>query len=152
MTTFPLEAVEKCTTRELQALQLERLRWSLAHAYENVARYRQKFDAAGVKPADVYDYDKFTPEQRTATQANLNALVANATNFWGGMPSADQLKPLTYATDYWFGVAAADMTVVILGPNNFHIRDRCVADPTFAAVQNVMIALACSASFHAAGV
>lgn len=63
---------------------------------------------AGVKPADVYDYDKFTPEQRTATQANLNALVANAANFWGGMPSADQLKPLTYATDYWFGVAAAN--------------------------------------------
>ena len=53
MKTFPLEAVEKCSTRELQALQLERLRWSLAHAYENVARYRQKFDAARVKPADV---------------------------------------------------------------------------------------------------
>ncbi|HEX7220854.1 MAG TPA: phenylacetate--CoA ligase PaaK [Burkholderiales bacterium] len=53
MTTFPLEAVEKCSARDLQALQLERLRWSLAHAYENVARYRQKFDAAGVKPGDV---------------------------------------------------------------------------------------------------
>ncbi len=52
MSTFPLERVEKCSTRELQSLQVERLRWSLSHAYENVARYRQKFDAAGVKPAD----------------------------------------------------------------------------------------------------
>ena len=57
MNTFPLEAVEKCSTRELQSLQLERLRWSLAHAYENVARYRQKFDAAGVKPGDLRSLD-----------------------------------------------------------------------------------------------
>jgi len=52
MTTFPLERIEKASRDELASLQLERLRWSLAHAYENIARYRQKFDAAGVKPAD----------------------------------------------------------------------------------------------------
>jgi phenylacetate-CoA ligase len=52
MKTFPLEPIERAPREELRALQLERLRWSLAHAYENVARYRQKFDAAGVKPAD----------------------------------------------------------------------------------------------------
>lgn len=63
---------------------------------------------AGVKPRDVYDYDKYTPEQRKATADNLIKLVANAANFWGGMPSAAQLKPLSYATDYWFGVAAAN--------------------------------------------
>lgn len=63
---------------------------------------------AGVKPADVYDYDKFTPEQRTATADNLKKLVANAASFWGGMPTPEQMKPLTYATDYWFGVAAAN--------------------------------------------
>ncbi len=63
---------------------------------------------AGVEPAKVYDYDSYTPAQREATAANLAKLVANAANFWGGMPSADQLKPLTYATDYWFGVAAAN--------------------------------------------
>src|SRR5258706_14971136 len=53
MTAFPLEPVEKCATRELKALQLERLQWSLKHAYDNVAHYRKKFDAAGVKPADL---------------------------------------------------------------------------------------------------
>jgi phenylacetate-CoA ligase len=52
MERFPFEPVEKCSPRELQALQLERLQWTLAHAYHNVARYRQKFDAAGVKPDD----------------------------------------------------------------------------------------------------
>jgi phenylacetate-CoA ligase len=50
--TFPLEPIEKAKLAELQSLQLERLRWSLAHAYENVPHYRAKFDAAGVKPQD----------------------------------------------------------------------------------------------------
>jgi phenylacetate-CoA ligase len=49
---FPLEPVEKGPLEDLKALQLERLQWSLRHAYENVAHYRRKFDAAGVKPQD----------------------------------------------------------------------------------------------------
>jgi phenylacetate-CoA ligase len=52
MKAFPLEAVEKGSRDELQALQLQRLQWTLKHAYENVPHYRQKFDAAGVKPGD----------------------------------------------------------------------------------------------------
>jgi phenylacetate-CoA ligase len=50
--TFPLEPIEKASRQELRTLQLERLRWSLGHAYANVPRYREKFDAAGVKPSD----------------------------------------------------------------------------------------------------
>ncbi len=50
MTPFSLEPIEKAPPAELRALQLERLKWSLRHAYENVAQYRKKFDAAGVKP------------------------------------------------------------------------------------------------------
>ncbi|GAA0631047.1 phenylacetate--CoA ligase [Kutzneria viridogrisea] len=37
---------------ELRELQLRRLQWTLRHAYENVACYRAKFDAAGVHPED----------------------------------------------------------------------------------------------------
>ncbi len=48
-----LEPIEKASRDELQALQLERLRWSLKHAYDNVAHYRQRFDAAGVHPDDL---------------------------------------------------------------------------------------------------
>jgi phenylacetate-CoA ligase len=49
---FPLEPIEKASEDELRALQLERLRWSLKHAYDKVPRYRHKFDAAGVNPGD----------------------------------------------------------------------------------------------------
>src|SRR4051812_31137936 len=37
---------------ELRALQLERLRWTLRHAYEHVPHYRRVFDDAGVHPDD----------------------------------------------------------------------------------------------------
>ena len=50
--SFPLEPIEKASPQELKALQLERLRWSLKHAYDHVPRYRKKFDAAAVKPDD----------------------------------------------------------------------------------------------------
>jgi phenylacetate-CoA ligase len=52
MSAFELEPIEKASRAELERLQLERLQWSLRHAYENVPHYRRKFDAAGVKPAD----------------------------------------------------------------------------------------------------
>ncbi|WP_326946774.1 phenylacetate--CoA ligase [Amycolatopsis sp. NBC_01307] len=37
---------------ELAALQLERLQWTLRHAYANVPAYTKKFDDAGVHPDD----------------------------------------------------------------------------------------------------
>ena len=52
MKTFPLEPIETARPEALRALQLERLQWSLQHAYDNVPHYRRKFDAAGVKPGD----------------------------------------------------------------------------------------------------
>src|ERR1700710_1717464 len=39
-------------TDELRALQLERLRWTLRHAYDNVPHYRRAFERAGVHPDD----------------------------------------------------------------------------------------------------
>ena len=47
-----LDPVERVSVDELRALQLERLQWSLRHAYDNVAHYRAAFDAAGVHPDD----------------------------------------------------------------------------------------------------
>jgi len=41
------------TVEELRHLQLERLRWSLRHAYDHVPHYRQAFDAAGVVPEEL---------------------------------------------------------------------------------------------------
>ena len=51
--SFPLEPIEKASVDELRALQLERLKWSLLHAYERVPHYRAKFDAAGAHPRDL---------------------------------------------------------------------------------------------------
>ncbi|MFG2932060.1 phenylacetate--CoA ligase PaaK [Streptomyces achromogenes] len=48
----PLDAGERLGAEELRALQLERLRASLRHAYEHVPFYRESFDKAGVRPED----------------------------------------------------------------------------------------------------
>jgi phenylacetate-CoA ligase len=47
-----LHRIESATTEELRSLQLERLKWSLRHAYDNVPHYRRAFDTAGVSPDD----------------------------------------------------------------------------------------------------
>jgi len=47
------EAIELASRDEIAALQLARLRWSLQHAYDNVAHYRKAFAARGVHPADL---------------------------------------------------------------------------------------------------
>jgi phenylacetate-CoA ligase len=47
-----LDPIERASVDELRALQLQRLQWSLRHAYENVPHYREAFDAAGVHPDD----------------------------------------------------------------------------------------------------
>ena len=48
-----LEPIEKASQDELQALQTERLKWTLQHAYDNVPHYRAAFDAKGVHPSDL---------------------------------------------------------------------------------------------------
>jgi phenylacetate-CoA ligase len=50
---LPLEPIERASLDELRVLQLQRLQWSLQHAYDNVAHYRQRFDAAGVHPREL---------------------------------------------------------------------------------------------------
>ena len=48
-----LEAIENASHDEIEALQLQRMRWSLNHAYKNVAHYKASFDSAGVHPDDL---------------------------------------------------------------------------------------------------
>ena len=49
------EPIEHASLDELRSLQIDRLRWSLHHAYANVAHYKAAFDEAGVHPDDVKD-------------------------------------------------------------------------------------------------
>ena len=48
-----LDPIETASRDEIQALQLQRLRWSLQHAYDNVPHYRKAFDEKGVHPSDL---------------------------------------------------------------------------------------------------
>ncbi|WP_370399998.1 phenylacetate--CoA ligase PaaK [Sulfitobacter sp. JB4-11] len=52
-----LDPIEIASRDEITALQVERLKWSLRHAYDNVPFYKQSFDAAGVHPDDLTSLD-----------------------------------------------------------------------------------------------
>ena len=48
-----LEPIEIASRDEISALQLERMKWSLNHAYNNVPMYKKRFDERGVHPDDL---------------------------------------------------------------------------------------------------
>ncbi|MCW8945783.1 MAG: phenylacetate--CoA ligase, partial [Sedimenticola sp.] len=48
-----LDPIEKASIDELRALQLERMQWSLNHAYNNSPFYKARFDEASVHPDDL---------------------------------------------------------------------------------------------------
>jgi len=67
-----LEPIERASRDELARLQLERMRWSLAHAYRNVPHYTKAFDAAGVKPDDLRTLEDLA-QFPTTSKADLRA-------------------------------------------------------------------------------
>lgn len=52
-TQVTTDPIERASRDAITALQLERLKWTLRHAYENVPHYRRAFDAKGVHPDDL---------------------------------------------------------------------------------------------------
>ena len=48
-----LDPIEIASRDEIAALQLERLKWSVDHAYSSVPHYRAAFDKKGVHPGDI---------------------------------------------------------------------------------------------------
>lgn len=48
-----LDPIETASRDEISALQLERLKWSVRHTYDNVEPYRRKCEAKGVHPDDL---------------------------------------------------------------------------------------------------
>ena len=47
-----LDSAERMSADELAAVQLQRMQWTLEHAYANVPFYRRAFDEVGVRPQD----------------------------------------------------------------------------------------------------
>ena len=50
-----LDPIEHASRDEISSLQLQRLKKTLRHVYDNVPHYRKKFEAAGVHPDDLVD-------------------------------------------------------------------------------------------------
>jgi phenylacetate-CoA ligase len=67
-----LEPIEKASQQELRALQLKRLKATLAHAYANSPVYKAKFDEAGVHPSDCNSLQDLSQFPFT-TKADLRA-------------------------------------------------------------------------------
>ena len=68
-----LHAIETASRDEISALQLERLKWSLRHAYDNVLFHRKAFDEKGVHPDDLKtlaDLSKFPFMTKIALRDN----------------------------------------------------------------------------------
>ena len=52
-----LEPIERASRDEIAALQLQRLKWTMRHVYDNVQHTWKKFDTAGVHPDDLKSLD-----------------------------------------------------------------------------------------------
>lgn len=68
-----LDPIEIASRDEISALQLQRMKSTLAHAYNNVPFYKQKFDDAGVHPDDLKslsDLSKFPFTVKTDLRDN----------------------------------------------------------------------------------
>lgn len=55
LATATSQEIEFASRDRISTLQLERMQWSLMHAYTNVPHYRKAFDDAGVHPSDLKD-------------------------------------------------------------------------------------------------
>ena len=68
-----LDPIEIASRDEIEALQLDRMKWSLKHAYENVPMYKKRFDDAGVHHDDLKslaDLSKFPFTYKTDLRDN----------------------------------------------------------------------------------
>ena len=62
------EQIETASREQLDKMQLERLQKTVKHVYDNVPLYRERMDAAGIKPEDVKTLDDITRLPFTSKQ------------------------------------------------------------------------------------
>ena len=67
-TKFWNEQMETASREQLSQIQLERLQKTVKHVYDNVPLYRERMDAAGVRPEDVKTLDDITRLPFTSKQ------------------------------------------------------------------------------------
>ncbi len=71
LVTATSQDIEFASRERISTLQLERMRWSLMHAYTNVPHYRKAFDDAGVHPSDLKDLSDLAKFPPFTTKADL---------------------------------------------------------------------------------
>lgn len=74
------EKIECMPRDELRGLQLDRVKWSVKHAYENVAYFHEKMQSAGVHPEDIHSLDDicrlpFTTKEDLQKQYPFNSFA-----------------------------------------------------------------------------
>ena len=77
-----LEPIEIASIDEIKALQLVRLKWSIDHAYKNVAFYKKKYDEIGIHPSDLKyleDIKLFPLQQKKILERTIH-LICLRTN------------------------------------------------------------------------
>ena len=126
---------------ELRRLQLERFRFLVRYAYENVPFYRRKFRSAGVKPEDVKGFDdlgripttgKFeiqacNPKDLVGFNVNLNSLIKRTTSGSTGVPLTifTDGRVEDFYTAVWMraafecGLRVKDRMAIIADPRTF---------------------------------
>jgi len=126
---------------ELRRLQLERFRFLVRYAYENVPFYRRKFTSAGVKPEDVKGFDdlgripttsKFeiqacNPKDLVGFNVNLNSLIKRTTSGSTGVPLTiytdgrveDFYTAVWMRTMFECGLRVRDKMAIIADPRTF---------------------------------
>lgn len=126
---------------ELRRLQLERFRFLVRYAYENVPFYRRKFRSAGVKPEDVKGFDdlgripttnKFeiqacNPKDLVGFNVNLNSLIKRTTSGSTGVPLTIYTdgRVEDFYTAVWMramfecGLRVRDKMAIIADPRTF---------------------------------
>ncbi|MEW8506255.1 MAG: hypothetical protein AB2598_06085 [Candidatus Thiodiazotropha sp.] len=75
-----LKRNEYKSKEQIRAIQLEKLKHILTHAYENCDFYRQRFDSVNFSPAEFSSFEqlnKIPPLTKTDLQTNLSTLIAS---------------------------------------------------------------------------
>ena len=84
---FWAERLETASADELRAIQSEKLRVAVRYAYACIPFYRRKFDAIGLRPADVKSVDDLEKIPVTTKQEMAEDIAANPP--WGTYTAVD---------------------------------------------------------------
>jgi phenylacetate-CoA ligase len=76
---------ETMPRKELEQIQLRRIRWLIKYAYENTTLYHRKYHQAGLKPDDIKTMDDFIKKVPFVTKDDILAAQTESPPFGGAL-------------------------------------------------------------------